>query len=122
MQPPPHRDLRDPDVARRRSLFREVNEHIRDVNTRFAVADRANSILCECGDAACMRQVEVRAAVHGEVAKDPARFLVAPGHVAPAERVVQNAASYCVAEVEPPGSVADAAPPVIGSPSIVPAA
>jgi hypothetical protein len=63
----------------RRPLFREVNERIRALNTRFGVAGDYR-LLCECGRADCMDRIDVPAHVYETARQEEAVWFVAPGH------------------------------------------
>jgi len=79
---PPSRDER---VAKNETLWREVNERIRDV-TKY---EGEIEFLCECGDPTCAEPITMTVAEYEDVRADATHFLVVPGHVIPdVERVV----------------------------------
>ena len=65
------------------SLFREVNERVKDVNETFSVFTDQVHIVCECGDAMCTERLTLRAEEYEAVRSNAEHFAVAPGHVAP---------------------------------------
>jgi hypothetical protein len=69
-------------VARNESLFREVNERIKDVNEELDARAEAD-FLCECGDAECTEPVSLTLVEYEEVRSDPTHFAILPGHVDP---------------------------------------
>ena len=75
-------------------LFREVNERIRELRTGGKFVE----FICECADQACTVVVRLSLAEYEEVRRFPARFLVAPGHGAPDERLVDSKDRYVVVE------------------------
>lgn len=78
----PSRDAR---IARNETLWREVNERIRDV-TKY---DGDIEFLCECGDPTCAQPIEMSKTEYEEIRADATHFLVMPGHVIPeVEKVV----------------------------------
>jgi hypothetical protein len=80
-------------------LFREVNERIEDLNETFGIRPPAMTIVCECGDPQCLERIEVPIERYEGVRADPARFLVAPGHVVEdVEDVVERHDGYEVIE------------------------
>jgi len=85
-------------LALNQVLFREVNEKIRSLSSRFG--DEASmELICECSQESCMTQLTVSPAAYEEVRQFPARFFVAPGHEIPAiERVVAATDVYNVVE------------------------
>lgn len=69
----------DPAV-RKRALFREVNERIRDVSRRFGFASGTYEFFCECTRPECLLRVEVTGEHYDEVVADSRRYLVAAEH------------------------------------------
>jgi len=69
----------DPAV-RKRVLFREVNERIRDVSRKLGFASGTYEVFCECERADCMLRVEVTGEVFDEIIADGRRYLVAAEH------------------------------------------
>ena len=80
---------------KRRRLFREVNERIRDVNESFTVgaALTAIDVFCECGQNGCLERVQVPAAVYEQTREQDGHFLVSPGHEA-REHVLEGGETY----------------------------
>jgi hypothetical protein len=85
--------LRNP--ARKRVLFREVNERIRDVSVSFGLTS-SYEILCECASTDCALRVPVPGLVHAEAVADGQRFVVAPGHERPSDWVGGRGETYAV--------------------------
>jgi hypothetical protein len=90
-------------LSRRRPLFREVNERIREVNASFPPsAPTLEILLCECGRPECSARLEVPSDVYEVVRTELHRFIVAPGHEEPgAEDVVAGAPHYLVVAMRP---------------------
>lgn len=82
-------------AAAKRTLFREVNERIRDVNASFGLTS-SYEILCECAGIECARRVRVPGAVFQAAAGETQQFVVAPGHDRPSERIVCSGPTYAV--------------------------
>lgn len=78
---------REERVARNESLFREVNERIKDVSEGVATASETDFV-CECGDAECTEPVSLTRVEYEEVRSDPTHFAILPGHVHPDIEVV----------------------------------
>ena len=72
---------REERIARNETLFREVNERIRDVPPE-GPAPEQSGFLCECGDAACTETIMLTIGEYEVVRSDPATFAVLPAHVA----------------------------------------
>jgi hypothetical protein len=85
-------------VKPHRSLFREVNERIREVSVSFGPESVENEVLlCECGRPDCAERLEIPTEVYDVVRNDTLRFLVAPGHESSGqEHVVAGTPTYVV--------------------------
>ena len=93
---------REERVARNETLFREVNERIRDVNVALATAE-ATDFLCECGDESCTLPISLTLAEYDAVRAEATHFAVVPGHVVPdIELVVAQNDRYLVVEKTDP--------------------
>ena len=80
--------------AKNQALFREVNEHVRNVAHQNKI-----EFLCECADDTCTEIMQLGAEEYEAIRGDPHRFPVAPGHEVPdIERVVEENAQYVVVE------------------------
>jgi hypothetical protein len=91
-------DTRAQRVAKNETLFREVNERIKDVNVEFA-AERAADFLCECGSKDCTKPVGLSLSEYEAVRRDPTHFFVLPGHELPeVERVLSQNERFAVVE------------------------
>jgi hypothetical protein len=90
------------DRALRQAAWRDVNGNIVGLADRLAFAlgetDRSWTFLCECGAADCGELLTVTLATYLE-AREHERFLVAPGHAATGDRVVDRAVGYVVIEL-----------------------
>jgi hypothetical protein len=87
-----------PGLDRRFSLWRAVNERIREVNAAFGTFADNFAVFCECGSPNCFERVEVPAKVYEDVLSGP-RSLVKAGHESPGHGVVvAESGSYVVIE------------------------
>ncbi|MDQ2911197.1 MAG: hypothetical protein M3R39_09315 [Actinomycetota bacterium] len=86
-----------------RSLFREVNERIREVNEAFGLGPSSYELVCECAHCDCMQRLQIPGEVYEKVRATADRYLVAPGHER-GDRIVTGAGDYSVVTVvaEPP--------------------
>jgi hypothetical protein len=89
---------RDTSLAENEILFRDVNE-------RLAAEEQVTSpvelleLVCECTDRACVKVFTMPLAEYDWLRQDPHRFVVLPGHEAPAvEDVVERHAGFVVVE------------------------
>ena len=84
------------------SLFREVNERVKDVNETFNVFTEQVDIVCECGDAKCTERIVLRAEEYESVRSNAEHFAVAPGHLAAdVEHVIAEHEGWQVVRKDP---------------------
>jgi hypothetical protein len=71
--------------ARTQSLFRDVNERVREINAAFSDYVPLGDWVCECAENGCVERVPLTITEYEEPRSDPATFAVAPGdaHVFP---------------------------------------
>ena len=89
------------EAAKDQSLFREVNERLRDLNAAFETITRDSEFLCECANRDCIEHVTMTLAEYEHVRAVPTRFVVLPErhHVFPeVEDVVEEHDGYFVVE------------------------
>lgn len=68
-------------LGRNETLFRAVNEQMRDLNLTFAAVTNGEFVVvCECGEMTCVQQIIIQEAEYARVRFDPALYVVAPGH------------------------------------------
>ena len=87
------------------NLYREVNERVAEVNSRFASKAGASDqvdlieIFCECGhQSPCEGRVNVTPATYERVRGDPTLFMLLPGHgEASVENVIERGDGYVIA-------------------------
>jgi hypothetical protein len=92
-------DPREERLARNEAFFREVNERIMDVAAHLGDDDHVYEFLCECPDPNCAQRLSLTVREYEDVRSDATRFVVVPGHIAPAaERVVEREAEHDVVE------------------------
>jgi hypothetical protein len=74
---------RDARIAMNEAVFRDVNERINDVAQSFDLGPQPLDLICECGNAECVKRIRLTKQEYEEVRADPRHFAVAPGHAAP---------------------------------------
>jgi hypothetical protein len=74
-------DVRAAHGARTQSLFRDVNERVRQINEVFSGALPIGDWVCECANGACTERVALPVADYERIRADPARFFVLPAQV-----------------------------------------
>lgn len=86
------------------ALFREVNEHIQDLQTTNLGGVGEMLIVCECGSVECTARLPVSTDEYARTREDSRTFIVLPGHVIPdVERVVRKGPGYEIVEKNPGG-------------------
>jgi hypothetical protein len=83
------------------SLFREVNERVKDLNDSFHVSTPTRDWVCECAKDNCFERIEMSAREYEDVRRHSSRFFVFPSeqHVWPeAENIVERFTNYWVVE------------------------
>jgi hypothetical protein len=95
-------------AARNEALFRQVNEEIRDLDSRFG-SDASGEFVCECADDGCVRRLSVAVDDYLAVREHARRFIVSPGHEdGELEVVVDRRGEYFVVEkYGTPGEIAE---------------
>src|SRR6476469_7195579 len=92
-------------VAQNEILFRQVNERILEIETDSWRVDPID-FMCECGDLACTRVLQLTTDEYERLRADPKHFGVIPGHELPdvehelpdVEEVVETRPHYLVVE------------------------
>ena len=96
---------REERVARNESLFREVNERIKQVNIGLATIE-ATDFLCECGDEGCTQPISLTMSEYDAVRADPTHFAIVAGHLVPdIEHVILSTERYAVVAKTDPDAV-----------------
>jgi hypothetical protein len=94
-------DDRSARAARNQSLFREINERVRDLNEGFSLVLPLGEWVCECADHLCAQRISLSASEYESVRENGTFFVVAPGdqHVwEDVERVTERTDRYWVVE------------------------
>jgi hypothetical protein len=87
--------------ARTQSLFRDLNERVREINDVFSDVVPFGDWMCECANDGCVARVELSTAEYEAVRSVPTRFVVAPkdSHVfSEIEHVTKRTDRYWVVE------------------------
>jgi hypothetical protein len=93
--------FREVKAAKNQSLFREVNERLKEVDQRIRSGAYEEDAICECANDECSERLSISQAEYDSVRKNPTWFIVLAGddHVFPdVERVVRKEAGYWVVE------------------------
>ena len=83
------------------SLFREVNERVRELNAKLWHVVEYGSWTCECADPACLMRIDMTQAEYTELREQPTHFAIAPDekHSDPeAETLVRKTDRFWVVE------------------------
>ena len=88
---------REERLAENEAIFREVNERVAEVSTKFGL--EALSAVCECSNAGCMERFELERSAYADLRSSGDRFAVVPGHEEPdVERTVDRGEGYLIIE------------------------
>jgi hypothetical protein len=92
---------REERAATNQTLFREINERVKELHQGFSLVLPLGEWICECADDTCTDKVAMSANEYEAIRNDGARFFVAPSdeHVwYDIERVTVRTANYWVVE------------------------
>ncbi|CAN5222809.1 hypothetical protein BH18ACT12_BH18ACT12_20500 [soil metagenome] len=86
---------REARIGLNEAVFREVNERIESLADKFQLSQDPLDLVCECGDAACVRRISMTRADYEQVRSESHQFAVHPGHEIPdVESVVAKRNGY----------------------------
>ena len=91
----------DEQLAGSEALFREVNERVAEVATRYVVTETASKVdfTCECGRAECSETMMMTMDEYEAIRAQATHFGVVPQHEQPEiETVIERHPSYFVVE------------------------
>jgi hypothetical protein len=98
-------DEREVRAARNQSLFRAVNEKLRQLNESFEGLTDTFAIACECSHLHCVELIEIPADAYDEVRRSPRTFVVLPEHADTLiERITDEGREYAIVEVFAPAA------------------
>jgi hypothetical protein len=84
------------------AMFREINERIESLNEAFGPITGTMSVVCECGGAMCIEQIQVEPGDYERIRGDATLFIIVPGHEVPdVETVVERVNGYHVVRKNP---------------------
>ena len=93
---------------RKSSLFRDVNERIRELSAEWDLSQSAGFV-CECADTACSELLDLSLPDYEAIRAASDSFVVLPGHEAPQrEQVVARNSRHAVVRHMPRPSTAPA--------------
>lgn len=77
------------------SVFRKLNEQLKQLADEFDFRDETLLLVCECGHAECQKRLHVSASTYERVRADPALFIIALGHeFETVEQVVESGPEF----------------------------
>lgn len=88
-------------AAKNQSLFREINERVKDLNDAFEGLTHSGEWICECANNQCVEKLAMSSEEYEAIRKEGTHFFVAPSdkHVWPdVERVITRNERYWVVE------------------------
>jgi hypothetical protein len=82
-------DAREERLVENEAMFRRINERIEEIARAQGAADgHVYEFLCECSNVDCTLRVPLSSGAYESVRRDPAQFVVAPGHDLPEIEVI----------------------------------
>ncbi len=100
-------------VGLNEAVFREVNERLKALETRFSLTEPLD-LVCECGDVACTERIVMSLDEYEALRSDSASFAIVPGHhSSDVEDLVSVSDGYAVVRKRPgePAALAAATDP-----------
>lgn len=85
-------------VAANQTMFREVNERIKEVSEHVGAIDGGPEFLCECADEECVERIQLSLDQYESLRDNPRRFVVVSGHQVDVERVVADHGAFLIVE------------------------
>jgi hypothetical protein len=86
---------REERIGLNEAVFREVNERIEGLAETFQLTQEPLDLICECGDATCVRRISMTRAEYEQLRSESHQFAVHPGHEIPdVETVVAKRNGY----------------------------
>jgi hypothetical protein len=89
-------------LAQNETLYRDVNERVAEIATRFLEDERHSlpvEFICECGTADCTEPISMTLADYEAIRGESTRFVIVPGHELPEiETVTLRHTAYFVVE------------------------
>jgi len=101
-------------AAHNQSLYRSINEKVKELNQTFAQAGIEDSAwICECADTDCTLRIPASLREYEAVRSNPRTFIISPGHLYPeVERVLdQNDRFMTVEKIDNAGQIAESFDP-----------
>jgi hypothetical protein len=92
---------REKRAASNQTLFRDVNERVKELNEGFTLFTPLGEWICECANDTCTERVEMSAVEYEKIRSEGMRFFVAPSdeHVWPdVELVTERTERYWIVE------------------------
>ena len=92
-------------LAKNETLFRDVNERVREIDERQGVATGTETLwdfLCECGHVDCTQPISLTLEEYERARSSPVVFAVLPGHERPeVEQVLEENERFVLVEKDP---------------------
>ena len=94
-------DERERRIGLNEAAFRAANERLEEMNLAFSQVSDRIIIVCVCGLAQCVEQIEMSLQEYEKVRSEPTHFAVRPGHEVPdVETVIEEHEGYFVVRKE----------------------
>jgi hypothetical protein len=70
-------------LVRNETLFRQVNERLKELGESFSVVAERADFICECSNEACTEHIALALEEYERVRADPTHFVLVKGHEVP---------------------------------------
>jgi hypothetical protein len=84
--------------AANESRFRERNEKLERKVIKLSITESRTPYFCECDDPQCTAIIKLTIPEYEAVRSNPIRFVIAPGHDAEPDRIVEEREGFTVIE------------------------
>ena len=88
---------RESRYARNQELFREVNDRIAELATKWG--SQPMGIVCECANTGCAQMIQIPVEDYRRVRQSSGWFVIIPGHIIEDEQLIERHASYDIISV-----------------------
>ena len=85
-------------AAENESTFRELNEQLEQRAAELELGESRTPYLCECHDERCTNVVLLTRDEYERVRANPRTFVLAPGHQASQDAVVEDGSTFVIVE------------------------
>jgi len=102
-------DERGRRIGENETVFREVNERLRELGEAFSLVSEIAEFVCECATLTCTERIQMPLSDYEHIRSHGSWFFIISGHEEPDfERVIEQKESYAIVEKLPGGPAGSA--------------